>query len=132
MRIAADDFCGIFLAVKQGDRNTINGITRRATGNNMVVRDDVAIRRNQKARATARLFLRNRTAFASEGVQAGCDLHLLLGRNVDHGGLELNNQIGKARRGTGRRQIGLRRNGQCRLGGYGRTIDQRQSASGQQ
>src|SRR3546814_2117115 len=52
--------------------------------------------RDQEARSAALLFLGDRLARSSEGIQPDAERHFLLGRDVDHRGLELLDQVGEA------------------------------------
>src|SRR3546814_14087401 len=62
----------------------------------MIVGDDIAVGRDQEARAAALLLLRDRLARPGKGVEPDAERDFLLGRDVDHRGLQLLDTVGKA------------------------------------
>ncbi len=100
----------------------------------MVVGDDIAVGRDQETRAAALLFLGDRLARSGKGIEPDAERHLLLGRDVDHRGLQLLDEVGEAfgragaRNGLGDLALFVLRN----LRADGRLSDQRQRGATRQ
>ena len=152
--ISADDAGGIFLAVAEDDGDAVDRARAALALDEMVVGDDIAVGRNDKARteragfaglrrtaapgasATTRraLALRRLATEAAEEFGEGIGLvlhrHPLFGRNVDHRRLETRSKVGEAERRTGAR--GHRRRAVLRDLRSGLAGGQRESGSAKQ
>src|SRR3546814_14629810 len=94
----------ILLLVCERYGDLIGGLlAARAAGDHRIVGDDIAVGRDQEARAAALLLLRDRLARPGKGVEPDAERDFLLGRDVYHRGLQLLDVVGKAFGCTGAR-----------------------------